>query len=62
MTRDNVLELRNSGFAVDEDNESVPENVSVATTVNDVSDTAIDINSIAFEDWVFDGVDQWRTY
>ena len=61
MTRDNFLELRNSGFAVDDDNEPVPENISVATTVDAVADTAIDINAISDEDWGLDGVDQWRT-
>ena len=55
------LELRNSGFAVDDDNEPVPENIPVATTVDAVTGTAIDRNAIAAEDWGFDGVDQWRT-
>ena len=57
MTRDNVLELRNVGFAVDEDNEPVTENIPVATTVNAVAGTVIDRNIIAAEDRVFDGVD-----
>ena len=57
----NVLELRNTGFAVDDDNEPVPENIPLATTVDNVADTAIDRNTIAAEDWGFDGVDQWRT-
>ena len=61
MTRDNVLELRNSGFAVNDDNEPVPENIPVATTADAVAGTVIDRNSIAAKDWVFDGVDQWRT-
>ena len=61
MTRDKILELRNSGFTVDDDNELVPENIPVATTVNAVEDTAIDRNSVADEYWGFDGVDQWRT-
>ena len=61
MTRDNFLELRNSGFAVDDDNEPVPENIPVATTVDAVADTAIDRNNIDAEDWGFGGVDQWRT-
>ena len=60
MTCDNVLELSNDGFAVDDDNEPIPESIPVSTTVNAVSDTAIDINSISAEDWGFDGVDQWR--
>ena len=61
MTRDNFLELRNSGFAVNDDNEPVPENIPVDTTVNTVSDTDIDRNAIAAEDWGFDGVGQWKT-
>ena len=61
MTRDHFLELRNAGFAVDDDNEPVPENIPVATTVDSVTDTAIDRNAIAAEYWGFDGVDQWRT-
>ena len=61
MTRDDFLELRNARFTVDDDNEPVPENIPVATTVDAVADTAIDRNTIAAEDWGFDGVDQWRT-
>ena len=61
MTRDNFLELRNAGFAVYDNNEPVPDNIPVATTVDAVADTAVDRNAIAAEDWGFDGVDQWRT-
>ena len=61
MTRDNILELRNSGFTVDDDNEPVPENIPLATTVDSVSKTTIDRNNISADDWVFDGVDQRRT-
>ena len=50
-----------AGFAVDDNSEPVPDNIPVATTVDAVSDTAIDRKSIAVEDWVFDGVYQWRT-
>ena len=53
--------LRNAGFAVDDNNEPVPENMHVATTVYTVADTIIDRNSIAVEDWGFDDIDQWRT-
>ena len=42
-------------------NELVPENIPVATTVEAVADTAIDRNDISDEDWGFGGVDQWRT-
>ena len=62
MTCDDFSELRNAGFAVDDDNESIPDNTPVATIADAVSDTAIDRNAIAAEDWVFDGVDQWRKY
>ena len=62
MTRDEFLELRNSGFAVNDDNEPVPENIPVATTVDAVANTAIDRNDIAADDLGLDGVDQWRTY
>ena len=41
ITRDDVLELRNSGFAVNDNNKPVPENIPVATTVNAVANTAI---------------------
>ena len=61
MTRDNFSELRNAGFAVYDDNEPVPDNIPVATTVNAFADTAIDRNAIAAEDWGFGGVDKWRT-
>ena len=61
MTRDNFLELRNARFTVDDNNEPVPENIPVATTVDAVADTAIDRNTIDAEDWGFDCVDQWRT-
>ena len=61
MTRDDFLELRNARFTVDDNNEPVPENIPVATTVDAVADTAIDRNTIAAEDWGFDGVYQWRT-
>ena len=61
MTRDDFLELRNSILAVDDDNEPVPENITVATTVDAVANTAIDINTIYAEDWGFGGVDQYRT-
>ena len=61
MTRDNCLELRNIGFAFDDYNEPVPENIPVATNIDTVNDTAIDRNAIATEDWAFDGVDQWKT-
>ena len=57
MTCDNFLELRNAVFVVDDNNEPVPENIPVDTTVNAADNTAIDRNSIATEDWVFDGVD-----
>ena len=62
MTHDNFLDLSNAGFPVYDDIEPVPENISVATTVNTVADNAIDRNVITAEDWGFDGVDQWRTY
>ena len=61
MTRDNFWDLRNYGFTVDDDNEPVTDNIPVATTVDAVSDTSMERNSIADEDWGFDGVDQWRT-
>ena len=54
------MDLRNSGFAVDENNEPGTNNIPVATTVDAVADTAIDRNSIDAEDWGFDGVDQPR--
>ena len=61
MTRDKFLELRNVGFAVNDNNEPVPQNIYVATTVDDVSNTALDRNDIAAEYWGFDGFGQWRT-
>ena len=61
MTRDNILEIRNAGFTVDDNNEHVPENIPVDTTVDSVEDTAIDRNAIAAEYWGFYGVDQWIT-
>ena len=61
ITRDNFLEISNSRLEVNDDNEPVPENIPVSTTVNAVSNTDIDRNTIAAEDWGFDGVDQWRT-
>ena len=61
MTRDDFLELRNAGLAVDDDNEPVPDNIPAATTVDDVAKTSIERNAIADEDWVFDGVYKWRT-
>ena len=60
MTREKFLGIRNSGIAVDDDNEHVPDNITVATTVENVSNTAIDRNVIAAADWGFDGVDQRR--
>ena len=60
MTRDNFLDLRNAGFVVDDKNEPVPENIPVATTADNVANTDIYRNDIAAEDWVFDGIDQWR--
>ena len=61
MTRDDFLELRNTGLAVDDDNEPVPDNIPAATTVDDVAKTSIERNAIAAEDWGFDGVYKWRT-
>ena len=61
MTRDHVLELWNAGFAVDDDNEPVPEIIPISTTVDAIKNTEIDRNTISAEDWVFDDVDQWRT-
>ena len=58
MTRNIFLELRNSGFVVDDDNEPVSENTLVATTVNSIANIVIGINSISAEYWGFDGVDQ----
>ena len=61
MTREIFLDLRNFGFAFDDDNEPVPENIPVDTTVDTFSDIVIDRNVIATDDWGFDAVDQWRT-
>ena len=61
MTRDNFSGPRNAGFAVNDNNEPVSENIHVDITVNSVADTAIDINTISSEDWRFDVVDQWIT-
>ena len=60
MTCDNFWELRNAGFADNDKNEPITENIPVATTSDAVADTDIDRNAIAAEDWGFDGVDQWR--
>ena len=60
MAREYFSDLMNSGFVVDDDNEPVTENIPVSNTVNTVTDTDIDRNAIASEDWGFDGVDQWR--
>ena len=61
MTRDNFSGPRNAGFAVNDNNEPVLENIHVDITVDSVADTAIDINTISSEDWRFDVVDQWIT-
>ena len=61
MTCDNFLVLGNDVFAVDDENEPVPENKPVATTVDAFANTAVDRNDITTEDGVFDGVDRWRT-
>ena len=61
MTCDNVLDLSNSGFAVDGENQPVPENIPLATTANAVANTSIDRNVISAEDWGFGGVGWWRT-
>ena len=61
MTRDHFLELRNARFAVDDDNEPVHENISVATTVNAVANTTIDRNNITSYYLGVDGVALWRT-
>ena len=55
------MEIRNARFTVDDDNEPVPENIPVATTVNAVAYTVIDRNAIDDKGWGFDGVDSWRT-
>ena len=61
MKSDNFLVLGNDVFAVNDNNEPVPENIPVATTVDAFTNTAIDRNAITAENWVFDGVDRWRT-
>ena len=61
ITRDNFLEIRNARFAVDNNDEPVPDNIPVANTVDAFANTAIDRNAIAAEYWEFGGVDQWRT-
>ena len=61
MTRDNVSELKNVGFVIDDKNEPVPNKIPVANTVQDVTNTTIDKNAIATEGWLFDGVDHCRT-
>ena len=60
MTRDDFLEIRNGGFAVDDKNEPVPESIRVATAIDAVAKTVIDRNDIAAEYSGFDDVDQWR--
>ena len=60
MTRDDFLELSNPGFAVHDNNEPVPDNIPVPTTVDVISGTDIDINSIAAGYWGFGVVYQWR--
>ena len=55
------LELRNSGFGVDDNNEPITENIYVTNTNDNVSDNAIDKKSIVAEDCGFDSVNQWRT-
>ena len=50
MTREIFSKLRNAGFAVDDKNEPVPENIPVATTADAVSATDIDRNALADED------------
>ena len=47
MTRDNFSVLRNVGFVIDDKNEPVPDNIPVANTVHDVTNTTIDRNAIA---------------
>ena len=47
MTRDIFLELRNVGFVIDEKDEPVPDNIPVANTIHDVTNTTIDKNAIA---------------
>ena len=61
MTRDDFPELRNAGFAANENNEPVPEKIPVATTIDAFANTTIDRNAIYAEDCGFYGVDQWIT-
>ena len=61
MTRDDFLELRNSGFKVDDDNKPVPDNIPVATTSDAFIGTDIYRNTIVAEYWGFDVVYQWIT-
>ena len=61
MTRDNFSELRNAGFALDDESEPVIENIPVATTVDTVTNTDIYRNDIAAKDFRFDSIYQWRT-
>ena len=49
MTCDNFLELRDSGFAVDDNNEPITEKIPVTATVDAIADTAIDRKSISAE-------------
>ena len=60
MTHENVLELRNAGFTVDDKNEPVTDNTPLATTVDAAVNTFINRNNIDAEDWGFYGVDQRR--
>ena len=47
ITREIFSELRNVGFVIDDKNEPVPDNIPVANTVHDVTNTTIDRNAIA---------------
>ena len=58
MTCDNFLELRDSGFAVDDNNEPITEKIPVTAIVDAIAHTAIDRKSISAEGWGFDDVDQ----
>ena len=55
------LSFGDCGFAANDGNEPVTENIPVANTVDAVADTSIERNTIATEDWGFNGVDQWIT-
>ena len=46
MTRDDFLYLSNAGLAVNDNNEPVPENISVTTTFDAVTNTNIERNAI----------------